>query len=339
MEGRTGPTQTVKQSRRGNFKRPREEFQEWQTHRRYLHVLTPRLERTGAWTLSRYDVTESPGPLLLTVWGHAPTGQLPSNFASLFPLCLLSLSFRPLSHVAMPPPMLCRPVFSAGIRKAPCSLNKSFFTPTHHLGLRLNRGPAQRPFAQFARANRALGHPYRPPSRYAPVLLREVAGWYLKVAASGFGLALVFLAAPVMYCDCMRRFLAVAYRAGQLTPAMRGLPSAPPSKTPTPIAPTSQSVDSQTPDISAPLPPPPQSIVNLYELTFGTVCGVCAGVFVKKGARAVAFALGGVFVLLQVSDMPHVHLTRMTDGVPMMTTVLGLPVTRARGLGSRGEPV
>lgn len=206
MDGRIGPTQAVKQSRRGNFKRPGEEFQEWQAHRRYLYVLTPRLERMGAWTLSRYDVTESPGPLLLTVWGHAPTGQLPSNFASLFPLCLLSLSFRPLSHVAMPPPMLCRPVFSAGIRKAPCSLNKSFFTPTHHLGLRLNRGPAQRPFAQFARANRALGHPYRPPSRYAPVLLREVAGWYLKVAASGFGLALVFLAAPVMYCDCMRRF-------------------------------------------------------------------------------------------------------------------------------------
>ncbi|KAI6045392.1 FUN14 family-domain-containing protein, partial [Pisolithus marmoratus] len=47
------------------------------------------------------------------------------------------------------------------------------------------------------------------------------------------------------------------------------------------------------------LPPPPQSTVNLYDLTFGTVCGVCAGVFVKKGARLVAFFLGGVFVLLQ----------------------------------------
>ncbi|KAI0306528.1 FUN14 family-domain-containing protein [Multifurca ochricompacta] len=49
----------------------------------------------------------------------------------------------------------------------------------------------------------------------------------------------------------------------------------------------------------APLPPPPQSSVNMYELTFGTVCGVCAGVFVKKGAKFLAFLSGGVFVLLQ----------------------------------------
>ncbi|KAG2078077.1 hypothetical protein BDR04DRAFT_1000052 [Suillus decipiens] len=46
-------------------------------------------------------------------------------------------------------------------------------------------------------------------------------------------------------------------------------------------------------------PPPPESTVNLYELTFGTAAGVCAGVFVKKGAKMVAFFLGGVFVLLQ----------------------------------------
>ncbi|KAG2158360.1 FUN14 family-domain-containing protein [Suillus bovinus] len=45
--------------------------------------------------------------------------------------------------------------------------------------------------------------------------------------------------------------------------------------------------------------PPPESTVNLYELTFGTVAGVCAGVFIKKGAKMVAFFLGGVFVLLQ----------------------------------------
>ncbi|KAG2157346.1 FUN14 family-domain-containing protein [Suillus clintonianus] len=51
----------------------------------------------------------------------------------------------------------------------------------------------------------------------------------------------------------------------------------------------------------APLPqaPPPESAVNLYELTFGTAAGICAGVFVKKGAKMVAFCLGGVFVLLQ----------------------------------------
>jgi hypothetical protein len=52
-------------------------------------------------------------------------------------------------------------------------------------------------------------------------------------------------------------------------------------------------------------PPPPESIVNMYELTFGTVCGVCAGVFVKKGAKALAFVFGGIFVLLQVSSLQY----------------------------------
>ena len=47
--------------------------------------------------------------------------------------------------------------------------------------------------------------------------------------------------------------------------------------------------------------PPPESILDLYQLSFGAVCGVCTGVFVKKGLRAIAFLLGGVFVLLQVS--------------------------------------
>ncbi|TFL07662.1 FUN14 family-domain-containing protein [Pterulicium gracile] len=46
-------------------------------------------------------------------------------------------------------------------------------------------------------------------------------------------------------------------------------------------------------------PPPPTSSVNVYELSFGTVCGVCAGVFIRKGAKALAFFLGGIFVLLQ----------------------------------------
>ncbi|KAI0093597.1 FUN14 family-domain-containing protein [Irpex rosettiformis] len=47
------------------------------------------------------------------------------------------------------------------------------------------------------------------------------------------------------------------------------------------------------------LPPPPESSVNFYELSFGTVAGLCAGVFVKKGAKIVGFFLGGIFVLLQ----------------------------------------
>ncbi|THH01993.1 hypothetical protein EW145_g6817 [Phellinidium pouzarii] len=55
------------------------------------------------------------------------------------------------------------------------------------------------------------------------------------------------------------------------------------------------------------LPPPPPSSVRLYELSFGTVCGICAGVFIKKGAKAIAFVFGGVFVMLQVR-LPHTRL-------------------------------
>lgn len=47
--------------------------------------------------------------------------------------------------------------------------------------------------------------------------------------------------------------------------------------------------------------------MNVYELSFGTVCGICAGVFIKKGAKAIAFLFGGAFVLLQVSLCPVVQ--------------------------------
>lgn len=47
------------------------------------------------------------------------------------------------------------------------------------------------------------------------------------------------------------------------------------------------------------LPPPPSSSLSFYDLGFGTVVGLCAGIFVKKGAKAAAWLLGGVFVLLQ----------------------------------------
>ncbi|KDE09499.1 hypothetical protein MVLG_00399 [Microbotryum lychnidis-dioicae p1A1 Lamole] len=46
-------------------------------------------------------------------------------------------------------------------------------------------------------------------------------------------------------------------------------------------------------------PLPAESIINLRDLSFGTVSGICVGFFVKKGLKAVAFALGGVFVFLQ----------------------------------------
>lgn len=59
--------------------------------------------------------------------------------------------------------------------------------------------------------------------------------------------------------------------------------------------------------------PPPVSSVSFYELGFGTVAGVCAGVFIKKGAKALAFLLGGVFVLLQVRcGFPKNHLRSLT---------------------------
>ncbi|ORY29974.1 FUN14 family-domain-containing protein [Naematelia encephala] len=45
--------------------------------------------------------------------------------------------------------------------------------------------------------------------------------------------------------------------------------------------------------------PPAESILSVYQLSFGAVCGICTGVFVKKGLRAIAFLLGGVFILLQ----------------------------------------
>lgn len=59
----------------------------------------------------------------------------------------------------------------------------------------------------------------------------------------------------------------------------------------------------QSPPPSSTTPPAPkdlpQSQVNPYNLGFGTVCGICAGVFIKKGAKFIAFLLGGAFVLLQ----------------------------------------
>lgn len=48
----------------------------------------------------------------------------------------------------------------------------------------------------------------------------------------------------------------------------------------------------------------PKSDVNVYNLGFGTVCGICSGIFIKKGAKFLAFLLGGGFVLLQVSPLP-----------------------------------
>ena len=66
------------------------------------------------------------------------------------------------------------------------------------------------------------------------------------------------------------------------------------------LAPDRQLNASSEPVYPENYPPPPVSSVSFYELGFGTVAGICAGVFIKKGAKALAFLLGGVFVLLQV---------------------------------------
>ncbi|KAG9078140.1 hypothetical protein FS749_009899, partial [Ceratobasidium sp. UAMH 11750] len=63
---------------------------------------------------------------------------------------------------------------------------------------------------------------------------------------------------------------------------------------------------------SDPLPPPPDSGLNLYQLTFGSVAGICAGVFIKKTSRAVAFFIGGIFVLLQYFNA--IDLTKVNWG-------------------------
>lgn len=53
------------------------------------------------------------------------------------------------------------------------------------------------------------------------------------------------------------------------------------------------------PQAVAEKPKHPESIVNLYQLSFGTVCGLCAGIFIKKGLKLIAVLLGGTYVLLQ----------------------------------------
>lgn len=67
-------------------------------------------------------------------------------------------------------------------------------------------------------------------------------------------------------------------------------------------------------------PPPPKSMISLYELGFGTVAGICAGVFTKKGIKAAAWLLGGVFVLLQVSGISLMNLSVDTTSHPCIAS-------------------
>ncbi|EST07504.1 FUN14 [Kalmanozyma brasiliensis GHG001] len=67
-------------------------------------------------------------------------------------------------------------------------------------------------------------------------------------------------------------------------------PARPYATSSTPALPTGTSTSAAT---------EPESIVNIYSLSFGTICGVCAGVFIKKGLKLIAFLLGGCYILLQ----------------------------------------
>jgi len=69
--------------------------------------------------------------------------------------------------------------------------------------------------------------------------------------------------------------------------------------------------------VPPPSPPPSKSIINVYELSFGTVAGICTGVFVKKGLKTVAFFLGGFFVLIQAFNSMRVfHINLSSLSVP-----------------------
>ncbi|KAJ7452524.1 FUN14 family-domain-containing protein [Mycena galericulata] len=112
---------------------------------------------------------------------------------------------------------------------------------------------------------------------YSPSTTLALARWQINtqinrfsvlkaIGAVGLGLGISLFARPPIYCEG--------------------------SRPPSPAAPPPQAPNDE-------LPPPPASSVNVYELSFGTVAGICAGVFIKKGAKAIAFFLGGIFVLLQ----------------------------------------
>jgi hypothetical protein len=72
-------------------------------------------------------------------------------------------------------------------------------------------------------------------------------------------------------------------------------------------------------------PPLPVSSVSFYELTFGTVAGICAGIFIKKGAKAIAWFLGGIFVLLQVCITCYCVVRASAHGNDALSILVQLP--------------
>ncbi|KAI3625168.1 hypothetical protein CBS9595_000529 [Malassezia furfur] len=94
-------------------------------------------------------------------------------------------------------------------------------------------------------------------------------------------------------------------------------------------------------------PPMPQprtkeeakSIVNLYELSFGTICGLCAGIFIKKGLKLVAILMGGTYVLLQyLASRSFIKVNWSSIESVYNSSVNGL-AGPAEGAGARQYPL
>lgn len=109
---------------------------------------------------------------------------------------------------------------------------------------------------------------------------------YTGLVGAGIGLHTYSL--NNVYCDSTRTVSLELAICVDISPESASRQQSPPVVTPPPAPEDSN------------LPPSSVSTLNLFELTFGSVCGICAGVFIKKGAKFVAFILGGTFVLLQV---------------------------------------
>jgi len=116
---------------------------------------------------------------------------------------------------------------------------------------------------------------------------------YTGLAGAGIGLHAYSL--NNVHCDSTREFSLELAICVDIPPESASRQPPPPVVTPPPAPEDSN------------LPPPPASTLNLFELTFGSVCGICAGVFIKKGTKFVAFILGGTFVLLQVISTSETH--------------------------------
>jgi len=152
--------------------------------------------------------------------------------------------------------------------------------------LPLRAGTNLTPMFTRGAAARSVGRQLARHSYVTTAPVRRSVLLYAGLAGAGIGLHAYSL--NNIYCDSM------GITSFQLSVSADLFPeSAPQQAPPAVVTPPPTPKDSD-------LPQPPTSTLNLYELTFGSVCGICAGVFIKKGAKFVAFMLGGAFVLLQV---------------------------------------